>query len=61
VELRAPLEPAVATGSVIRVVRGRIPGLGPDRFLAPELATAEEMVWSDTLLDAVRSAGVELS
>jgi histidine ammonia-lyase len=61
VELRAPLEPAVATGSVIRVVRGRIPGLGPDRFLAPELATAEEMVWSDVLLDAVRSAGVELS
>ncbi len=45
IELRAPLEPSPATRSVIRDLRGVVPGNGPDRFLAPDLAAADEFVW----------------
>ena len=44
IELRAPLRPSPETGAVIRSLRGTVPGPGPDRFLAPELATAEEFL-----------------
>ena len=44
IELRAPLKPAPATGAVIEALRASVPGPGPDRFLAPELATAEEFL-----------------
>lgn len=44
IELRAPLEPAPATAQVIAELRERIPGPGSDRFLAPELEAAEELV-----------------
>lgn len=44
IELRAPLQPAPATGAVIATLRQTVPGVGPDRFLAPELATAEEFL-----------------
>ncbi len=43
-DLRAPLRPAAATGAVRDLLRERVPGPGPDRFLAPELATAEELI-----------------
>jgi histidine ammonia-lyase len=46
VELRAPLEPAPATGAVIAALRQTVPGAGADRFLAPELAAAEAFVRS---------------
>ncbi|MGH2841823.1 MAG: histidine ammonia-lyase, partial [Solirubrobacteraceae bacterium] len=56
-ELRAPLAPASATGAALRAVRETgIPGAGPDRWLAPELAAAEELVRGDALLDAVQAA-----
>ncbi len=46
-ELRAPLEPAAATGAVLAAVRALgVPGPGPDRHLAPEI---------DALVDAVRA------
>jgi histidine ammonia-lyase len=45
IELRAPLEPAPATAAVIAQLRATVPGPGPDRFLAPELAAAEQVVW----------------
>ncbi len=44
VDLRAPLQPASATGAVCRLLRARVEGPGPDRSVAPELATAEELV-----------------
>ena len=50
IELRAPLEPAPATASVIARLRETVPGRGPDRFLAPELAAAETLV---TLLSPI--------
>lgn len=44
IDLRAPLQPAPVTAAVIAVLRARVPGAGPDRFLAPELAEAVEVV-----------------
>ncbi|WP_420823665.1 histidine ammonia-lyase [Terracoccus luteus] len=46
IELRAPLAPAPATASVIAALRETVPGSGPDRFLAPEIEDAVELVRS---------------
>jgi histidine ammonia-lyase len=53
-DLRAPLRPAPGTAAALGVVRSRVPGPGPDRYVSPELGAAEELVWSDRLLDAVQ-------
>ncbi len=37
IDLRAPLQPAPATAEVVSLLRETVPGVGPDRFLAPEL------------------------
>ena len=55
-DLRAPLAPAAGTGAALSVLRARVPGPGPDRFLAPELATVEELVSSGAVLGAVEAA-----
>jgi histidine ammonia-lyase len=52
IDLRAPLAPAAPTGAARDLLRTRIPGPGPDRFLAPELAAAEALVRDGALLDA---------
>lgn len=44
VEGRAPLQPAPVTGALIQKLREVVPGNGPDRFLAPELAAAEALL-----------------
>jgi histidine ammonia-lyase len=43
VEARAH-QPAPVTGALIAQLRKSVPGVGPDRFLAPELAAAEELL-----------------
>lgn len=43
-DLRAPLEPAPATAAVRDTLRTRVPGPGPDRHLAPEIAAAAELI-----------------
>jgi histidine ammonia-lyase len=48
-ELRAPLAPARATAAALGALRERVAGPGPDRWLAPELAAAEELVRSGAL------------
>jgi histidine ammonia-lyase len=55
-DLRAPLEPGAGTAAARAAVRGTIPGPGPDRWLSPELAEAEELVASGALLHAVEQA-----
>jgi histidine ammonia-lyase len=55
-ELRAPLAPAAGTGAALSVLRSRVPGPGPDRFLAPELTAVESLVSSGSVLDAVEAA-----
>lgn len=45
VELRAPLKPAPTTGQLIARLRAAgVEGAGPDRFLAPDLAAAEQLL-----------------
>jgi len=60
IELRSPLVAGPATGAALRVLRGRVPGVGPDRFLAPELAAAEALLRATELDDALASAGISL-
>lgn len=52
--------PSPATGAVLETLRTRIPGPGADRFLAPELAEATELVASGSVVAAAGSV-VELS
>ncbi|HUA49102.1 MAG TPA: histidine ammonia-lyase [Solirubrobacteraceae bacterium] len=55
-DLRAPLTPAPGTAAALAVLRSRVPGPGPDRYLAPELAAVEALVRSGALVDAVEAA-----
>ena len=55
-DLRAPLRPAVGTAAAVAAVRTRIPGPGPDRFMSPELAAAEQLVRSGEIVQAVEAA-----
>jgi len=59
VDLRAPLEPAPVTGAAIALLRDHVPGPGPDRYLAPELAAAEALLAGDATAEALRAFGVE--
>ncbi|APU17271.1 MULTISPECIES: histidine ammonia-lyase [Actinoalloteichus] len=52
-DLRAPLRPSPATGAAVALLRRHVPGPGPDRHLAPDIAVARELVTSGALLDAV--------
>jgi histidine ammonia-lyase len=51
-ELRSPLHPGPTTTTVLRRIRQEIPPLKQDRFLAPDLRTAEELVGAGTLVKA---------
>jgi histidine ammonia-lyase len=53
-DLRAPLEPAPATAAVVRLLRQRVAGPGPDRYLAPEIEAAVELVTSGAVVDTVQ-------
>jgi histidine ammonia-lyase len=55
-DLRAPLRPARGTAAALAAVRERIPGPGPDRWLAPELAAVYALVSAGQLLAAVEQA-----
>jgi histidine ammonia-lyase len=52
VELRAPTRPAPATARVVHALREQVPGPGPDRYLAPEIDAAVELVAAGTLIAA---------
>lgn len=52
-DLRAPLEPAIATGAAHRRIRQEIPFIEEDRFLAPYLKAAEDLVRSGALPAAI--------
>jgi histidine ammonia-lyase len=54
-DMRAPLRPGPATGAVVSALRTRVPGPGPDRFLAPEIAAAVELVRDGSLVAAAES------
>jgi histidine ammonia-lyase len=54
-DLRAPLTPGPGTAAALAVTRERVAGPGPDRFTAPELHAAEDLIASGALLGAVET------
>ena len=44
IDLRAPHKPAKVTGAYVERLREVVAGHGPDRFLAPEMAAAAELL-----------------
>ncbi|MGI8769444.1 MAG: aromatic amino acid lyase, partial [Propionibacteriaceae bacterium] len=60
-DLRAPLQPAPANAAVLRLLRGRIPGPGPDRWLSPEIEASVLLVTSGAVLAAVENTIGDLS
>ncbi len=61
VDLRAPLVPAAGTGAAMTALRAAVPGPGPDRFLSPELAAAEDLLRSGAVLAAAEEAAGPLA
>jgi histidine ammonia-lyase len=52
VEMRLPLSPGPVTGAVIAALRGSVGGPGPDRFLAPDIEAAYQLVRSGAVVAA---------
>ncbi len=59
-DMRAPLEPAPATAAVLKLLRETVPGPGPDRYLAPEIERAVELVRTGAAVAAVDATIGEL-
>jgi histidine ammonia-lyase len=49
------LKPAPGTAAARACVRSSVRGPGPDRWLSPELAAAEQLVVAGVVLDAVEA------
>ena len=58
--MRAPLQPAPATGAVVRALRETVGGPGTDRYLAPELAAAYDFLLTAGVENALTDAGITL-
>ncbi len=54
IDLRAPLEPSPVTKKAVETLRKTVPGPGPDRFLAPDMAGAVAVVESGALAQLVK-------
>ena len=59
IDLRG-LAPAAGTGAAVAVLRERVAGPGPDRWLSPDLRAAEQLLADGSVLSAVESAVGEL-
>jgi histidine ammonia-lyase len=55
-DLRLPLSPAAGTGAALAALRELVPGPGPDRIVAPELAAVERGCRDGTILARIESA-----
>ena len=60
-DLRAPLRPGPATAAVVAALRARVPAPGPDRYLAPEIAAAVDLVRDGALVAAAETVTGPLS
>jgi histidine ammonia-lyase len=54
IEFRSALQPSPAAANVIRTLRTVVPGVGPDRWLSPELESAVSLVQSGKIESAAR-------
>lgn len=59
-EMRRPLQPSPATGAVRELLRKHVAGVGPDRFVAPELAAAQGLIRSGAVIEAAESVAGRL-
>ena len=59
-DLRAPLAPAAATQAVIVLLRQHVEGIGADRWLAPEIQKAYELIADGSVLAATQAVIGEL-
>ncbi|MDR3685467.1 MAG: histidine ammonia-lyase [Coriobacteriia bacterium] len=59
-DLRKPLEPAKATGAVIALLREYVEGVGPDRWLSPEIQKAYELIVDGSIVAAAEGVAGEL-
>ncbi|MCA1849087.1 MAG: histidine ammonia-lyase, partial [Actinobacteria bacterium] len=55
-ELRAPLRPGPAASTVLKRIRREVSFLERDRFLAPDLKKAEELVGTGELARSAQGA-----
>ena len=60
IEFRVGLTPSPATANVIQTLRTVVPGIGPDRWLSPELDAAVQLVQSGKIAAAARVVIKEL-
>ncbi|MEK6647891.1 MAG: histidine ammonia-lyase [Actinomycetota bacterium] len=60
IDLRTGLTPAPATASVVKELRKIVPGVGPDRWLSPELEAAVTLVQSGKVAFAAREVVKDL-
>lgn len=56
IECRAPLNPAKATAAALSQIRQVAPGIGPDRWLAPELEAVDTLITTPAFLDTIQTA-----
>ncbi|MGI9196102.1 MAG: histidine ammonia-lyase, partial [Candidatus Nanopelagicales bacterium] len=54
-DLRAPLSPADATSAVVALLRRDVPGPGPDRYMAPEIAATTALVRDGSVVRAAET------
>ncbi len=60
VEARSPHQPAPATAIALAQIRQRVPGIGSDRWLAPELAAIHDLIVQASFLSKIEAGSVQL-
>ena len=60
-EMRKPLATGSATGAAIKTIRTKVAGVGPDRWLTPEIEDCVELVRSGKILESVEKVVGKLS
>ena len=61
IEFRSPLTPSPATGALLALLRTEVDGVGPDRYLAPDLGAAEALLDSPAMADTLDTVGIALA
>jgi histidine ammonia-lyase len=61
IELRHPYRPGPATEAVVAGIRESVPGMGRDRYMAPEIDRVTDMVRSGRILEWAESASGPLA
>lgn len=61
VEFRAPLKTSRALQAVITVLRGKVETLTDDRYLAPDIKTATDLIIDRTIIEAAAAPALDMS